>query len=251
MTGTATYLYALARATAAGVLPGVQGVSDAPVRSLARGELGCYVSTVALSEFGEDALRVNLENLAWLERTARRHDEVVQACGRLATIAPVRLATVFADDDSVLRRLGETSVSALDVLTRVEGREEWGVKVLAGPAEDPPARPGDVSGTAYLRRRKHEQAQRALSAQHATKDAEAIYASLAELAAHTRRHPPQDPRLTGDPRPMVLNAAFLLDRDRVPSFRAAVADIAARRPPDSVIVTGPWPPYSFTALDES
>jgi hypothetical protein len=57
--------------------------------------------------------------------------------------------------------------------------------------------------------------------------------------------------LTGDPRPMVLNAAFLVDRDRGSDFRAAVAAMASERLPDSVVLTGPWPAYSFASLDVS
>lgn len=252
MSPTATYLYALARAATVGDPSQVRGVADAPVRTLVNGELGCYVSTVPLAEFGAEALRANLEDLAWLERTARQHDQVVQACAQVTTIAPVRLATVFADDRSVVERLAELRASALDVLAQVDAREEWGVKVYAAGPARPPAgnEDGDSSGIAYLRRRQQEQAARTEAADHAARDAETVFAALAELAVLTRRHRPQDPRLSGDPRPMVLNAAFLVDRDGVDAFRAAVAEVAAHRPPDSVVLTGPWPPYSFTTLDE-
>lgn len=252
MSETATYLYALARAARVGEAPQVSGVAGSPVRTLVNGELGCFVSTVALAEFGADALRTNLEDLGWLEQTARAHDQVVQACAQVTTIAPVRLATVFADDQSVTERIGALSATALDVLSRVDGREEWGVKMFAAESAEPtpPSDEGAATGTAYLRQRRQEQTMRAEAAERAVRDAETVFAALAEFAALTRRHRPQDSRLTGDPRPMVLNAAFLIDRERVDAFRSAVADLAAARPPDSIVLTGPWPPYSFTALDE-
>jgi hypothetical protein len=49
---------------------------------------------------------------------------------------------------------------------------------------------------------------------------------------------------------MLLNAAYLVDRERVDEFRRAVDDLAGERPPDSIVVTGPWPPYSFATVEE-
>jgi hypothetical protein len=48
---------------------------------------------------------------------------------------------------------------------------------------------------------------------------------------------------------MLLNAAYLVDRDRVPQFRAAVESLAADRPDGAVVLTGPWPGYSFASLE--
>jgi hypothetical protein len=49
---------------------------------------------------------------------------------------------------------------------------------------------------------------------------------------------------------MVLNAAFLVDRDVHADFHTLASELAAQRSPDSVVVTGPWPPYSFTSLED-
>jgi hypothetical protein len=187
-----------------------------------------------------------------LERTAREHDEIVQASARLTTTLPLRLATICTDDDSArdrLRRLGDRALALLD---RLDGREEWGVKLFATAATAPvPETAGASSGTAYLQRRRQQMVQRDVAADTAVRAADEVYTRLAGVAVDARRHRPQDQRLTGAPLPMVLNAAFLVDRDRVDDFRAAVAEFAAARPPDSIALTGPWPPYSFAALEES
>jgi hypothetical protein len=49
---------------------------------------------------------------------------------------------------------------------------------------------------------------------------------------------------------MTLNAAFLVDDNDAPSFRSAVDEITARGPEGSVLVAGPWPPYSFATLEQ-
>jgi hypothetical protein len=246
-------MYALARAAAAEVVPPVRGVGEAPVRAIVEGGLACFVSTVAMHEFGADALRENLEDLAWLERTARRHDAVVQACADVTTIAPFRLATICTDDQSVCERLRSLSGRAAAVLARLDGRHEFGVKLFATEPHSAPTDPEPVesSGRAYLMRRRDERASQERFAEQAMREADAVHQALSERAVMAYRHRPQDQRLTGDPRPMVLNAAFLIDDDKVERFRAAADGLAAQRSPDSLVVTGPWPPYSFATVEET
>jgi len=44
----------------------------------------------------------------------------------------------------------------------------------------------------------------------------------------------------------VLRAAYLVDRGRVGEFQAAVARLQADHQDLGLLLTGPWPPYSFT-----
>jgi Gas vesicle synthesis protein GvpL/GvpF len=250
---TATYLYAITRRPADGRLAGLRGVADAPVRALAAGRLECLVSSVDLDEFGEDALRVNLEDLTWLERTARQHDDVVRAAARVTTTIPLRLATICADDDAAGQRLAELDGPAGAVLDELDGRDEWGVKVFAvddpQPGDVAPAAPGG-SGAAYLQRRRSELHRRAARSELAGQAADAVYRQLAECAVRAYRHRPQDQRLSGVAAPMLLNAAYLVDRQRAEDFRRAVDDLAAARPPEAIVLTGPWPAYSFASVEQ-
>jgi hypothetical protein len=253
MSGSATYLYAVIRASSAAALaPELNGIDGGQVRIIPAGEVACAVSTVGLDEFGEGPLQRNLEDLAWLERVAREHDAVVHALARHTTTVPLRLGAVYLDDDSAVahvRRLEPTAVATLDVL---EGREEWGVKVYAVPprrdtgsgAADRPS-----SGLDYLRRRRAELERKAEDASASAADADAVFERLRSVAVLARRHRPQDPVLSGVPHAMVLNAAFLVDRDAGPPFRREVESLAAARPEGAVVLTGPWPPYSFATLD--
>ena len=66
----AIWVYALAEREET-ALPGLTGVAGGPVRLIDADGLTAVVSNVSLAEFGEEALRRNLENLAWLEAVAR------------------------------------------------------------------------------------------------------------------------------------------------------------------------------------
>ena len=120
------------------------GVGEAKVRTVTSSGLTALVSDVSLAEFGEAALRENLENLDWLDEVAREHHYVIDAAARLFPLLPVRLATVYSGDAAVCAALAEHNGQLLDVLRRVGGRVEWGVKAYA--AQEPEAAP--ESGTA-------------------------------------------------------------------------------------------------------
>jgi hypothetical protein len=264
MSGTGTYLYAICRPVNQEELDGLTGLGGAPVRVLADGAVAGLVSTVPLSEFGEQELRANLEDIAWLERTARQHDDVVRHSAQRRTTIPLRLATICHDDSSARARLARLQDQALELLGRLDDRDEWGVKLYAAsspPASSSAAAPSTASssspsgpgssGTAYLQRRRTELADRDRSTEQARADADAVHTRLAGLAVDARRHRPQDPRLSGASGPMVLNAAYLLDRSAAEQFRRAVTELAEVRGQDAVVLTGPWPPYSFAELDDA
>jgi hypothetical protein len=244
------WLHAVARGAAAGALGGRTGIAGAAVRTVAGAGLVAVVSPVDLDEFGEEALRRNLENLSWLEGVARSHHAVVAAAGRLGAVVPATLATVYRDDAGVRTMLERRRVDFDAVLDRIGGRTEWGVKAYAAPAPAPAAAAGpDLRpGVAYLQRRRAELAADDERLRRATDGAEEIHAALAAAARASRRHPPQEPSLTGRTEPMVLNGAYLVDEEE--QFEDGVDAQARRHPELDLALTGPWPPYSFATLEE-
>ena len=132
---TGRYLFAVTRGLDGARLTGRSGLRGAPLEVVTHHELGAVVCDVDLAEFGEEALTANLEDLGWLEEVARAHNDVVWMTAEVATVAPMRLVTICADDESVQRRIDAMREELNDVLDRVEGRREWSVKVLAPPVE--------------------------------------------------------------------------------------------------------------------
>jgi Gas vesicle synthesis protein GvpL/GvpF len=255
MAEQARYLYAISRGLDGAALAGETGVGESPIEVVGHGGLDAVVSTVDLAEFGEEALRRNLEDLAWLERVARRHDDVVHAVARHGPAAPLRLATICLGDDGVRRRLDEWHEAMTTVLDRIDGRSEWSVKVVLPkrPATEPAGgaegTSGPGSGAAYLTRKKRETELRATADRDAAAQADRVYDALGRASVAGRRLQPQDPRLSGHQGTMTLNAAFLVDDAASTAFTDAVAAISAELPDGALQVAGPWPPYSFATLD--
>ncbi|WP_084955755.1 GvpL/GvpF family gas vesicle protein [Thermoactinospora rubra] len=248
-----TYLYAIAREPVPPCPEGLTGVAGEPVRTVAGSGLVAYVGTVPLDRFGEEPLRRSMEDLDWLGATARAHDRVVAAVAASAPTAPVRLVTVYSGDEQVRDLLEERRAEFLDVLARVAGREEWGVKAYAEPVAETPepkaANSGASSpGTAYLKRRQAGLHERERVWREAGARAMEIHRALSGIAVAGRLHRAQDPQLSGRRDWMVLNGAYLVDRDRAGEFRRAVDRLRGRGL--QVELTGPWAPYSFAVLEE-
>jgi hypothetical protein len=254
---TGLYAYAITRGLASADVAGLRGIGGAPVRPVECGGLVMLVSEVDLEDFGEEGLRRNLEDLAWLESVALAHDEVARfAAGRAAT-APLRLATVFLSEDSVRAQLAEWHGEAERALDRIEGRTEWSVKAYADPSarQAPEATdagaPGVGAGKAYLLQRRAATQRREQAAQEDAGIAEGLHAELEGLATLSRRLPPQDKRLSGYDGVMILNGTYLLDDAQVEAFQEVAAQLGRRHAHVRVEVGGPWPPYSFASLDAS
>lgn len=245
------WLYAVT-ADDAGLPPdGASGVGGGRLRAVRAAGLTAVVEDVAEDEFGEAALRRNLEDLDWLERTARAHHAVIGALAGHRPVVPMRLATVYSGDDPVADTLRRRNGDLREALLRVKGRGEWGVKAYAAapadPAPEPPGRPGDATGpgAAYLQRRRAQLSSRTNARQEAAAGAQAVHAELIRLSVSARRYPPQAPGLAGQTAPMVLNAAYLVADERAGEFAAAVNDLTGRHRSVLLALTGPWPAYSF------
>jgi hypothetical protein len=252
--GEALWAYCVARDDEA-LVGGGAGVHDgSEVAWIREGGLALLCSEVPLTEFGEEPLRRNLNDLPWLERTARRHEAAIDAAFEQTAVVPLRLCTIFADEAGARRMLRERGGALGAALDVVEGREEWSVKVLLdrdrltdelrAPAEET-GEPG--SGAAYLLLRREERRLREAVDDRAAGLAEDVHARLQERAVDARVRPAQNRELAGYEGEMILNGAYLVERDQADGLRALVAELEERHRALGVRIElgGPFPPYSF------
>jgi hypothetical protein len=164
----------------------------------------------------------------------------------------MRLATIFLDHQSLLRRVGEWQDDLARVLDRVDGRYEWSVKVIRPPDPEPvpAAASRPTSGAAYLLQKRTQGDQRAAQDAETLLAAQRVHDDLSGLSAASRLLSPQDPRLTGHHGTMVLNAAYLVDSSQGDAFAERVQRCAQVYESVQIDVRGPWPPYSFAMLEQ-
>ncbi|MGW3559766.1 GvpL/GvpF family gas vesicle protein [Streptomyces sp. NPDC000963] len=262
-----TYVYAAAPDTreVRASLQDLRGVSGAPVSLLSLPAAGpdpvaFVVSRVAPDQFDERTLKARFEDLEWLEDVARAHHDVVQTVARHDTVLPLRLATVYQNDDRARRALTAQRHVFAERIALLRGRSEFGVKLYVGPAgsTDPagPSEPRDGTdgpslspGKAYLRRRRAQHSAQEVRYRHAREAADRVEALASRFSTHRVRHPAQRGALAG-PEENVLNDAYLVPYDRAEEFRTALAAAVDGLDGVRVEVTGPWAPYSFATPPE-
>ncbi|MFD7874676.1 GvpL/GvpF family gas vesicle protein [Streptomyces sp. NPDC059766] len=259
MTDAVTYAYAVVRHDAEGIdtaLAGVVGVAGKPVHLVPQrpgSDLAAVVSTVPAQDFQESALRRHLEDLDWLETVARAHHTVIEILSAHTTVLPLRLATVYLDEDRVRGALRDDADMFTRALDRLAGHIEWGVKIYvepraetAGPA-DPAADDGLGAGRAYLRARRAQRHSRDEAHRAASQAAERVEEIGDAVAAAHARHRVQQGELASGAGENVVNDAYLVAREKAETFRTEILRAAEGLPGIRVDVTGPWAPYSFAA----
>lgn len=251
MSEKGVWLYAVAAEPPATDLSQLSGVSGTAVRAIGAAGLTAVASDVPLDEFGESALRANLEDLAWLEAAATAHHGVIAMLANDLPVVPMRLATVYSSEANVRGMLGDRGDDLREVLRRTSGRREWGIKAYAAQERDQAGgnRAASSSGAEYLQRRRDQLSAEKDIRRAALSSAELIHSALSSLAVAAALHPPQAPQLSGTKAAMVLNAAYLLDEAGDDAFCRTVDQLAKQHPAVQLQVNGPWPPYSFAALD--
>jgi hypothetical protein len=253
------YVYGVASAEEASVPEDLEGVdAEHPVSLIGHRDLVAFASQVPLSEFGEEPLHENLNDVEWLEAKARAHERVLDNVLARMPVVPMRLCTIYRSEGHVRELLEREHDVFADALARLEGKTEWGVKVIAEPgalesaAERESgaggASPEELSaGAAYMREKSRAARRRDAVDRVAEAWAQDVHDRVAEHAVEALLNPLQNPEVSGHTGDMLLNGVYLVDDTSTAAFHSALDSLATEYQPHGVAVelTGPWPPYNF------
>lgn len=235
----ALYLYGIGAPSSERVKVSGGGIDgSSPVKSVEVSGLDCWISRVDKQEYA-DQLAVNMENLDWLASTSVRHQRVVAEIASQITILPTRFGTVFLTEESLRAHIAEHKQQLLKTLKKIEGTEEWGVKlfsITAAPAQMPSVR----SGSDYLRIK----AAKLQPMGRKELDAE-VKEFIRELQAVTEDSAVSG-KVSSGQRNLEWQASFLVRKNRKKEWDAILRKYAtAWQERREIECTGPWPPYSF------
>lgn len=182
-------------------------------------------------------------------RRVERHHDVVTRLGELGPVLPVRFGTVFPDCASLNEALKHHAETLHSDLARLAGKYEYGITVLWGDyladsdgSDDEPVMAAGGDGRTYMNQRLSEY-QRELRHKHV---AESIKAA-AEEALCPLAEDSQLQALAHDDVP--LRGSFLVPAQQSAEFEAAFERLYDDYKPLRMLLTGPWPPYSFVSAD--
>lgn len=176
-----------------------------------------------------------------------RHEAVVEAVCRQGRALPVRFGTVFRDPSDVASAIAGRYESLAADLLRLGDKVELSLTALwASPPGDTPAvatRDVRGGGAGYLRARAAEHHHADALRERARAAARTLDQSLGALALERRRWLLPTPGTA-------WRATYLLDAGAVGAFRQAFDLARGTLAGVRVLLTGPWPPYSFVQNNE-
>jgi type I site-specific restriction endonuclease len=230
--------------------------------------------SVMVSEIDIDAFQSQVKNLfselakttelaqSGVKELLQAHEDVVDALTKATTVVPFKFGTVLKGEQAALKMLQDYEEKFKNLLAKFAGRAEWGMKVYANQQEfikyimqiEPELRDMEGKreklsrGVAYLLTRKMEEELKDRATLRLSEITEAIFHGLGKDACEGKVNNTLSQKLTSKKKEMILNSAYLVEREKVASFckqgkrlmqKYAVMGL-------DIEVSGPWPPYSFT-----
>jgi hypothetical protein len=187
---------------------------------------------------------------------ALTHEHINETVMKEFTVIPMSFGTVFRTEKDVVEFLKATADALHDVLRKMKDKIEFGLKVNWDPEtvlkeveeENEEIRrlkdeivSNRLASTYFARMQLGRLVERALGEKSDAYVRE-IYERLRDCAIASRQNKP-----IGDK--MILNAAFLVERDAAEDFDHKVQQLAqAYEGRLRFQYTGPWPPYNFVNI---
>lgn len=182
------------------------------------------------------------------------HERVNETVMRDHTVIPMSFGTVFKTRDDIHELLRSAYEAFKDVLVKMEDKLECGLKVLwdrdlivrelETDDEDIRRLKGEISsqrGTTYFARMQYGRLVDAALQARSDRYVQEIFEALRPVSVASRTKRPIGDR-------MIMNAAFLVRRDKEVDFDHIVKQIGARHDELTFKSTGPWPPYNFVNI---
>jgi hypothetical protein len=182
------------------------------------------------------------------------HERVNEVVMRDYTVIPMSFSTVFKTSEDIVELLRTAYEAFRDVLVKMQDKLEFGVKVLWEPEvvireiekDDENLRLlrqeiSSQKGSTYFARMQYGRLVDSLLAERSEELVSDIFNALSSVSVASRANKP-----IGDK--MVLNAAFLVSRDRESDFDTKVKEMDAKYENLKFKFTGPWPPYNFVNI---
>ncbi|OGW11566.1 MAG: hypothetical protein A2W77_00415 [Nitrospinae bacterium RIFCSPLOWO2_12_39_16] len=223
--------------------------------------LYAIVNKVKESEFDEENLKRNLADLEWIKAKASIHEKAIEGIMKDACVIPFKFATIFNTEDNLKAMLSQHLKEFKALLIKLEDKEEWGVKIYCNSEklkenliqEDEQLLNIDkeinssAPGKAYLLKKKKEELLNIAANKKLNEYGQVSFDRLKEKPTGVRINKLLPKEVTERNDEMILNSAFLINKDKVGDFLNIVEDIRAKYTDKGLFFdcTGPWPPYNF------
>jgi hypothetical protein len=253
---TVLYVYAITREP---VVPDTEAVDQTRhFGAVEVDDIAAVFTPVAAEEMSQEVIDRRAGDLEWLGAVGYRHQAVVSELMKRTAIVPLRAFTLFSNAAALRAYLEEHREMLARALARLDGKQEWTLRVEFEPqrwSEALVARVASLrelqeqiatssAGKAFLLRKKLDDEKK-----RASREAEQqVVAEIErELAGRTAGQTFAETRERRDGAFPQINV--LINRDEESLLQELHAQLTDRYATEGVVValTGPWPPYSFAS----
>ncbi|KUO76816.1 MAG: hypothetical protein APF81_24795 [Desulfosporosinus sp. BRH_c37] len=231
------------------------GIEDRPCRIVENGNLGMLVCPVPRKEYTEESLHRYMEDMAWVESHARRHEEILLKVMEGRSVIPLPFCTIFTDEENIKRQLAQNAKEIQNDLQRLENHKEMHVKLFVNRKrlleklhEDLPYSGGE-SGGGYFQKRQWEK-KIAEEMERVMDDyGETLYQDLNKIATEVILMDKAGV-VAAEGQQVVFAVQHLISKERYGEWDKKLEefDQAGDRLGFILEVSGPWPPYHFSRL---
>jgi hypothetical protein len=188
--------------------------------------------------------------------TLTSHQRVIEELRIYGTTLPARFGTMFKSDDSVKKMLAKSYSELKSKITNLKDKDEFGLKIMIDHSDlnklqlssqgNPEIKKikkeisSSGKGTAYFLKMKMDEAIRNETYKRIDQLSGQIHHELAKAAQKSCL-------LKTDFDQIILNAAYLINRDDVTKFHKKLDELKEKHERNGFIfhMSGPWAPYSF------
>ncbi|MBW3563535.1 MAG: GvpL/GvpF family gas vesicle protein [Acidobacteria bacterium] len=236
-----------------GIIKAAENQSFGPIGIGGRND---EVYTVHYKDFAAVVSKCPLQIYDPTRENALAHEHVNEVVMKQYTVLPMSFGTVFRTEADIRTFMQGTYPALVDVLDKMEGKIEFGLKVnwdREAVLRQIEAENDDVgnlkqqieagtSGSAYFLKMQLGKIVESALQEKSEKYVQEIYSHLRDSAVASRSNKPIGDR-------MIMNAAFLVEREKTELFDQRVSEIAKKYEDAlSFLYTGPWPPYNFVNI---
>ena len=226
------------------------------VEAVDGGGLSAFFGPVDEVEFSQPVIDARSKDVEWLGAIGYRHQGVMAALMRGGTIIPLRAFTLFKNHATLKHHLEENREQFEKILERIDGKQEWTLRIEFDPerwrdalskrVESLAALETEIAaappGKAFLLGKKLDEERKRASREAEQEVAAEIEQAVLEKLACEAVAESRERRDGAFPQ---INVLIPRDEEaRLQELREALA----RRYDDegvTLALTGPWPPYTF------
>jgi hypothetical protein len=262
MNNTLIYVYCISDSPDA-ILSSMESIG---LKSIKVNDFYVIVKYVFESEFSKENLKNNSSDIQWLETNAREHIGVITKVMEMCTVIPFNFGTIFQSEDSLKKFLEDYTCSLTENFQHIRSKEEWAVKIycdrnaLKAQIDELSEQAANLEkeikasspGKAFLLQRKKNDLVENEIDRICNNWGQEYYNEFNSNSDSTCLNSLLPKEYTGREDTMIINAAFLVTKNKVDEFLSKV-DLIRKKDGNTnfkIETTGPWPPFSFISIKE-